>query len=394
MIGVVTALGATQIIAYGTLYYAYSILTPVIARDLGVDHSTLFAIFSAGLLLAGLAAPELGRRMDRHGPPTIMALGSLAVSLALVGTSLAPNLIWFGVFVLLQMVIGAAVQYEAAFAALAYFAGANARRAITHLTIFGAIASTIFWPMTGWLSAEIGWRSTWLVYALAHLAIAFPLHLWLWRHGRLTQDARREAAAAAPLRQNVPLTGADGRFAFAAIAIGFALSGAVVAALGVHMVLVLQALGLGSAAYAASMVMGPMQAVIRVTDAMFFKRLHPLSVAIISGLAVPGAVMILFVGAHPVFAGILFAGLFGIGQGLSSIVKGSVPLVLFGAFGFAERLGHLTAIRAVPSAAAPFLFAVLHEQLGITLSVIVLAGIGVLGVLPLIGLSFKLSSRI
>lgn len=394
MIGVVSALGVTQILGYGTLYYAFAILAPAIAREFETDSSTLFAIFSAGMLLAGLVAPELGRRMDRHGPPAIMALGSLAVSLALVGIGLAPNLIWFGVLLLAQMVISAAVQYEAAFAALAYFAGANARRSITHLTLFGAVASTIFWPVTGWLATEIGWRATWQVYAVAHLAIAFPLHLWLWRHGRRTKDARREAAATTPLRAGAPLTGANARFAFSAIAIGFALSGTVVAALGVHMVLILQALGLGTAAYAASMIMGPMQAVIRLTDANFFQRLHPLSVAIISGIAVPGAVMILFTGAHPILAGMLFAGLFGISQGLSSIVKGSVPLVLFGAAGFAERLGRLTAIRAVPSAAAPFLFAVLHESLGITVSLIILSGIGALGVLPLIVLRRKLASQL
>jgi MFS family permease len=390
MIGVVSALGVTQILGYGTLYYAFAILAPTIAREFATDQATLFAIFSAGLLLAGLAAPALGRWMDRHGPPAIMALGSLAVSLALVGIGLAPNLIWFGILLLAQMIIAAAVQYEAAFAALAYFAGANARRAITHLTLFGAVASTIFWPVTGWLATEIGWRTTWFVYAFAHLAIAFPLHLWLWRHGRRAQDARRVAAATTPLRESTPLTGADARFAFAAIASGFALSGTVVAALGVHMVLILQALGLGTAAYTASMIMGPMQAVIRLTDAIFFQRLHPLSVAIISGLAVPGAVMILFAGAHPTLAGMLFAGLFGISQGLSSIVKGSVPLVLFGTAGFAERLGRLTAIRAIPSAAAPFVFAVLHENSGITVSLVLLAGIGALGALPLIVLRQRL----
>lgn len=390
MIGVVTALGATQILGYGTLYYAYPILVPAIARAFGTEQATLFAIFSAGLLLAGLVAPELGRRMDRHGPPAVMMAGSLAVSLALAGIALAPGLIWFGVLILAQMMISAAVLYEAAFATLAFFAGAGARRAITHLTLFGAVASTIFWPVTGWLEAEIGWRATWMAYALAHLAIALPLHAWLWRRGR-RMLVERAAAPPAPAPAHPVLTGRDAGFAFAAIGLGFALSGTVVAALGVHMVLILQALGLGAAAYTAAMVMGPMQAVIRLTDAMFFQRQHPLRVAILSGIAVPGAVMILFAGAHPVVAGALFAGLFGISQGLSSIVKGSVPLVLFGPAGFAERLGKLTAIRAIPSAIAPFLFAVLQEKAGMPLALAILAMIGVLGVLPLLALERRLA---
>lgn len=392
MIGVVTALGVTQIIGYGTLYYAFAILAPTMAREFAADPATLFAIFSAGLLLAGLAAPVLGRWMDRFGPPPVMMLGSLAVSLPLAGIGLAPDIYWLAGMVILQMTVSAAVLYEAAFATLAYLAGPSARRSITHLTLFGAVASTIFWPLTGWLAAEFGWRTAWIVFSLAHLGIAFPLHAWVWRRQRRVSDAQ-VSAIVEPAARQAPLTGGDARFAFAAIAIGFAMSGTVVAALGVHMVLILQTLGLGAAAFAASMVMGPMQAVIRLTDAMFFQRLHPLVVAILSGLAVPAAILILFNDASPVLLGVLFAGLFGISQGLASIVKGSVPLVLFGAAGYAERLGHLAAIRAIPSAAAPFLFALLMGSAGTGPALAVLAGIGLLGVLPLIALHLKLRHR-
>ena len=61
------ALGVTQIIGYGSIYYAYPILAPAIAAEFGVQEPVLFGILSAGLLLGGLASPVLGRQIDRFG---------------------------------------------------------------------------------------------------------------------------------------------------------------------------------------------------------------------------------------------------------------------------------------------------------------------------------------
>ncbi|MGX5723390.1 hypothetical protein ACWKW5_25410, partial [Shinella zoogloeoides] len=45
-VGIVAALGLTQIIGYGTLYYSFSILAPGMAADLGITVAQVFAIFS------------------------------------------------------------------------------------------------------------------------------------------------------------------------------------------------------------------------------------------------------------------------------------------------------------------------------------------------------------
>ncbi|NJR42380.1 MAG: MFS transporter [Akkermansiaceae bacterium] len=38
--------------------------------------------------------------------------------------------------------------------------GREARRAITHLTLIAGFASTLFWPLTGWMIGIWGWRVT------------------------------------------------------------------------------------------------------------------------------------------------------------------------------------------------------------------------------------------
>ncbi len=49
--GIVAALGLTQIIGYGTLYYSFSILAPAMAHDLGLTVEQVFGVFSASLLV-------------------------------------------------------------------------------------------------------------------------------------------------------------------------------------------------------------------------------------------------------------------------------------------------------------------------------------------------------
>jgi hypothetical protein len=145
--------------------------------------------------------------------------------------------------------------------------------------------------------------------------------------------------------------------AFHAVALSFALSGALISAFGVHMVPVLAASGLGERATLAPMLVGPAQVGIRLVDALFFARLHPLTVAAISASALPLSVAGLVLGLPLWVAGVLFATLFGVGQGLASIVRGTVPLVLFGREGYAARLGRLAMLRTFAAAGAPFAFA-------------------------------------
>ncbi len=379
MIPPVLALGITQIVGYGTLYYAFPILVPKLVAAFGASPALLFGIFSAGLVLAGVAAPMAGRAMDRIGAPRLMAGGSAAVTVLLAALPLAPG-IWTLAALLIALELAAVlVLYDAAFATLALLRGAGARRAITQLTLIAGFASTLFWPLTGWLVEHWGWQATYLVFAGLNAGIALPLHLGLVRGARGAQGPA--VAPAAPLAP--ALTGPAAVRAFWLLATSFALSGMLISALGVHLVPVLQTIGLGAAAYGVSMLMGPAQVAIRLADAVFWRGLHPLDVALISAAALPLAVVALLATDGAMAGAAAFAIVFGVGQGLSSIVRGSVPLALFGTAGFGERLGRLAAIRAVLGALAPAAFALLLAGAGTHGALAVALGIGVAGIVPL-----------
>jgi hypothetical protein len=388
---VVVALGLTQVIGYGTLYYAYAILVPAVAAEFGTTTAALYAVFSAGLLAGGLAAPRLGAWMDRFGAARMMVAGSLVVGLLLAGLAAAPGFWSFAACVVAIEVVGIAVLYDAAFATLAQFGHARARRAITHLTLIGGFASTLFWPLSGWAVEAVGWRGAYMAYALLHLAVALPLHVWVARRPPVPPAPAEATARHAP--QGPPLEGRAARLAFWAFGLSFALSGMLGSALTIHLVPVLQALQLGGAAYAVAMLMGPAQVLIRLTDALFWGARHPLGVALISAAALPLAVLALLAPGPPLLAGIAFATLFGFGQGLSSIVRGTVPLALFGPEGFGARLGRLAAIRTILGAAAPFLFAAGAARFGVEAALWASLFAGVAALVPLALLHLRVVPR-
>ena len=385
-LGPVLALGVSQIIGYGTLYYAFPLLVPSVAATFGQSESLLFGIFSIGILCGGLTAPRLGRLFDRIGAPRVMTWGSLAAAATLVLVATAPHfLVWAGLLLLLQT-IAVSVLYDAAFAALVRHHGPAGRVAITRLTLIAGFASTLFWPLTDALIGWLGWRGALLVFAALHATLGFGIHLWL---SRLTPIASEPADPASPAQH-----GSDARalpsWAFGAVAASFAMTGMLVSAIGVHMVLVLAGLGLGASATLVAMLMGPAQVAIRLINALFWNAFHPLSVAAIAVLALPVAICCLLVGLPVWLAAPLFAGLFGIGQGLNSIIRGSVPLALFGAEGFGARLGRLALITAIAAAGAPFAFAALRSGLGLFPTLTLFLVIGVVAALPILILRARL----
>ena len=71
----------------------------------------------------------------------------------------------------------AACLYDPVFATLHQIAGSAYRRAVTALTLLGGLASTVFWPLSQYLLDTVGWRTTFVAYAVAHLVLCLPIHV-------------------------------------------------------------------------------------------------------------------------------------------------------------------------------------------------------------------------
>lgn len=349
----VWSLGVTQIIGFGTLYYAFSVAVPALTTDLGISLAQAYGAFSAALLAGGLAAPLAGRMLDRLGARRIMSAGSVMAALALVGLALVPGAVWLWAALIVLQLVTPLVLYDAAFAAITQAVGpARARRAITQMTLLGGFASTVFWPATLWLIDIWGWRDAYLVYAALHLLLCLPLHLSLPRSAAADPVGQAEPPRHPPLPMHLQRRG------MILLAVSFTAAGAVYSALTAQWVPALMALGTSQAiAVTAGALMGPAQVGVRILEMTLGARHHPVVTALVSlGLLVV-ALAVLSLAPPGIWSASVFAVLFGLSQGLTSIVRGTVPLALFGARGYAARLGVLSGLRMTIGALAPLALA-------------------------------------
>ncbi|MCL5775698.1 MFS transporter [Limibaculum sp. FT325] len=373
---VVLALGSAQTLAWGSTFYLPAILAGPMARDLGVPTGAVFGAFSAALVVSAVLGPRAGRRIDRFGGREVLAVSNLVFAAGLVLLGVAPHV---AVLTLGWLVLGVGMSmglYESAFAALASAYGRNARGAITGVTLLAGLASTICWPISAWLDAEIGWRATCLVWAAAHLAIGLPLNLFC-----LPRTGSVRAAAAGPIAPTAPPVAvpaplppaAQGR-SMALLGAVFTLTWIVSTGMAAHLPRLLQDIGIApAAAIAAAALVGPAQVAGRVLEFGVLRRFSPLVSARLATVCHPLAALGLLSLGAPFAAG--FAILHGAGNGILTIAKGTLPLALFGPEGYGHRQGVLTIPARFGQAAAPFVFALLIERIGAA-ALMVSAGLG------------------
>ena len=358
-------LGVSQIICYGTLYYAFALVAPLVAETLSVDLAWIFGAFSLGLLVGGLAAPLTGRLIDRMGGRWSLAAGSVLCALALLGLSQSNGWLWFALGLIAVEVASTLTLYDATFAAVSQVRHPKeTRKAITQITLFGGFASTMFWPVTHQLLQHLTWRDVYMAFAVLHLVICLPIHLWALQPQVTDAGEGENDHTAPPESQSLPLE--VQRPAMLLLVTSFCLTGFIYAALNVHWVESFAALGAATGvAVAAGALMGPAQVAVRVIDLLVGQQMHPVSSAMMAGGFMVLAIAPMLVFAPNVFLLSMFAMFFGLSQGLTSIVRGTVPLALFGRDGYAARLGDLASLRLVITSAAPFVFATSVAMLGI-----------------------------
>ncbi|MCJ9720261.1 arsenite efflux MFS transporter ArsK [Agrobacterium sp. SHOUNA12C] len=382
-VAAILALGLTQIIGYGSLYYSFSILAPDIARDLNWSSEWIFGALSAALLIGGLAAPTMGKWIDRFGAGNVMTAGSAIAAAALVACAFSSGKIAFVAALIAIETASNLVQYGAAFALLVQIRPKVAQRSITYLTLIAGFASTIFWPITTALNAHMSWQNVYLIFAALNLLVCLPIHA---RLSRSVSETRKRDKGETVKHVEPSLPPSVRTPAFILMVMGFALESFVNAALLVHMVPVLSGLGLGAMAVMVGTLFGPSQVLSRFTNMVFGGGLSQLTLALISAVLLPAALAILIVTAPSVPGAVAFAVVFGLGSGLSSIVQGTLPLALFGSEGYGQRQGQVLAIRLVISSAAPFVLAFLMQNIGVPWSLTVAAVIGSIAVVAFIAI--------
>src|SRR5262244_3524918 len=364
MVAAVVALGITQITAWGTSYYCLGVLAGPIARDTGWSRGFVFLGFTVALLSMGVVSNAVGRVIDRRGGRVVMTVGTVLVSIGLFALAHVHS---EALYIVVWAFLGLGMRlclYDAAFVALVQVAPSRGRKAISYLTLFGAFASSVFWVIGHALEVHLGWRQTLVVFAFINLAVCLPLH-WF---GLARRESGRHAAPAGNLAASPdgpPLEGATRSIAIGLFALIMSLNGFVFGVISVQLVPLLEAAGLATAAavWVASL-KGVAQFGGRVVEILFARNLRAMTVGRIAVGILPLALVLLLASASRLPLVVAFTLIMGASQGVLTIVRGAVPLALFGARGYGAVLGLIATPVLVVNAAAPTIFAWLVDRWG------------------------------
>jgi hypothetical protein len=305
----------------------------------------------------------------------VMTAGSLAAVLLLAALSRVDSLpllylIWIG----LGMAM-AATLYEPAFVVVAQLWRLNYRRALTVLTLFGGFASTVFWPITTLLIERFGWREAVLWLAAINLLVCVPLHFAL-----LPRTSGAPAAPAPTQRGSARVRlWADRRFR--ALTLAFLAHYVVVSAIAAHLIALLLARGMSPAAAAGiGALIGPMQVAGRVVEFGASRWLTIGQVGRVAATAMPASLLALLWADTNLFGLALFAVLFGAGNGAMTVIRGALPVEMYGRDHYGAIAGALATPGLLARAVGPIFAALLWSALGgyqrTTVVLIVVAAVG------------------
>lgn len=381
---VVARLGTAQTLAWASSYYLPAMLATSMAADLGVSVTTVFAAFSFALIVSAVFGRWAGQLIDHHGGCPVLIGTNLLFAAGLVVLALAQGPVMLFLAWGLIGVAMAAGLYDAAFATLVRLYGHDARSSITGITLIAGFASTVGWPLTAWLEHEFGWRGACLCWAGLHVLLGLPLNASLPR-SEAAPSVNPVPAAVSPTATPTAAAAPGATFwPTVLLSLVFAVTWFTSTAMAAHLPRLLQAHGLTlAAALALAALVGPAQVAARLLEFGFLRKVHPLLSAQLATAAHPvGAVLLMVVGGP---AALLFTVLHGAGNGILTIAKGTLPLVIFGPKGYGARQGLLMVPARVAQAFAPLVFGLAIDQFGGG-ALWVSTGVGLVGLAALVWL--------
>lgn len=372
-------LSLTEIVSFGVLAYAFSVLLLPMENDIGAGRSTLSAVVAVAGLVRAVASPVVGTVIDRSGVRWVMTIGSItAVALVWAWSSVSS----VTGLVLVQAglgVVGAAVFYEPAFAAIARAVEGSAQvRATLLVTVAGGFASTVFLPTTAFLTEALGWRGALRVLALVLLVLTvLPNVLFLRDVRPVSQPTRAgaEAVAEAPSERAFDLGAVVRRPDFRRLAAMLFAGSLPAGLLIVHLPALIVERGEDPilASFIAGSI-GVLSVAGRILLTIVMRRLELLSVLLgVFLLQGVGTSILLATTGRAGLVGFVLA--YGLGFGTLSIAAPLLVTDRFGRAAFARTVGTLNAVTTVGFIGAPYAAGVLREQQGDYRGVLLIAAL-------------------
>lgn len=346
-----------QLISWGLVYYTFPLFVVPMTQELGWSRSAMFGALSAGLLVAGLSSIPVGAWIDRGHGRKLMTAGSLLAAVFLLVWSQVDSLPLFYALWIGLGACQAVILYEPAFAVITRVYGPRYKQAILLMTFLGGLASTFGIPFAQLLIERIGWRPTLEVLAAINFGVAVLIH-WLFIPGPQEKPvpiAEIKPPAAGTIEKS-PLAAAVRVPAFWGLVVAFAGYGLAFSAMSFHLIPLLDDRGVPIAVVMAIIALiGPMQVVGRVL--LMVGQRHITTIQLGAGIyfAFPISMAMLAMGISDVYGLMLFAIVYGVANGLITILRGMAVPEFIGPEGYGVVSGALTMPTNVMRAAGPLL---------------------------------------
>ena len=349
----VAALAAGQLACWAALYYGFSSFVLPMQRALGWSKPQMMGAFTTGLAVWGATTYAAGAAIDHGRGRAVMTLGAALAGLGFLIWSQAASLPWlYGAWVLLGAAM-AMTLYEPVFNVLTKRFPQRYREGITTLTLVGGFASTLSFPAVAWLIRVLEWRGALAAIGALLLLVIAPLHAWALKGTPTTDTPPRPHDSA----DDATLHDALRERSFWLLTATFTLYSFAAAALWAHIMPAFASKGLSEASALAVVIwFGPAQVAGRFAFLAFGRwvSIRTLGGIVLMGLPLSLAIFAL---ADGTFALLLFALLFGLANGLVTIVRGNLVPEYFGREHVGRISGAMSAIALLSRAAAPLLTA-------------------------------------
>ena len=376
--GFVLWLSVAQLISWGTLFYLFSLLLEHFERDLSLTRIDAALAFSIALLMEGVLGVMVGRLIDAGRARIVMCLGSLLAGVGFTVMSLIHTQWQLYAAWAVCGVAMSGVLYQPAFSVLIRRYPQDFRRAIITLTFLGGLASTVFIPLGAWLISAFGWRNAVMVAGALHVLICLPIHAY-WLRDESPVPPHHEGISATKL---VEFTH---HFPFWGLAVFFVLFSGITTAMGGHLVSILRERNLPEVwVIALPASIGALQVVGRLL--LFFTEkhvdVHKANRSI--PMLLPAALFVLALGLRSIWAAVAYALLYGMANGMITIVKATAMATYVSRERAASLNGLLGLPTALSRALAPSALAALWVGSGnYTLGLSVMCALATLAVIAL-----------
>ncbi len=350
-----------QLIVGGALYYSFAVIAGPMERDLGWTKPEIYGALTLGLVVSGLSALPVGAWMDRYGGFWPMTLGSIAGGLLMVAWAFVETLPQFYALWVAMGMAFACSLYDPAFAVVA----ANVRdwrRGILTMTLIGGFSITVFVPLMHYLNEAFGWRNALIVTGCLTAITCGSINFY-WLRGARAKGVAAEAADAT--QTGSALAAASRRPAFWGLGFVYIAYNFAIGVVTFHLIGLLGERGVDPdtivLVWAA---IGPMQVVGRLTLMVLGARVDGRLTARVAIFCLLMAMALLVSGIDALVPLLAFAAIYGIGNGLMTIVRGTIVPELFGPRDYATVNGALALPFNLSRALAPGIAAALWRISG------------------------------